>query len=79
MPSLLVKYSESSSRFPPRVTPEIFAAMSAGPSLALWKCEMRFERRSPFVAELMASAVACSGCCAEAIMSFNMTYGGLVD
>lgn len=37
MPSLLVKYSESSSRLPPRFTPEIFAAISAGPSFALMK------------------------------------------
>ncbi len=37
MASLLVKYAESSSRLPPRLSPVIFAAISAGPSFALMK------------------------------------------
>lgn len=42
IPSLLVKYGPSSSRFPPALTPETLAMMEAGPSLALLKKEDRW-------------------------------------
>ena len=71
MPSLFVKYAESSSRLPPSVTPEILAAMSAGPSLALMKCDARLVRDSP-MAPPMAAAVAWSGCCAAWIPRFDI-------
>lgn len=60
MLSLLVKFAESSLRLPPKLTPEVLAAISAGPSLALMKCDARFARGSPPAAP-KALAVAWRG------------------
>lgn len=48
-------------RLPPVFTPEIFAAISDGPSLALIKRDILFPRGSPPAAP-MADAVAANGC-----------------
>ena len=63
MPSLLVKYGPSSSRFPPCTAPETLEMISAGPSLELCMWLARFPRDSAAVLLVMiVCLIDSSGC-----------------